>query len=112
MSLVRTSSRNSFCSCCLVGSDFIRHYSTPFGIPADNEISETYVHYIPCFGGASRSPDTSQPFQRLVPFNWGGELLVIYLGMLASFLVAGFWYPVLAHRRHGFLDRLQRVPAQ
>jgi hypothetical protein len=39
---------------------------------------------------AIRSPDTSQPFQRLVPFNWGGELLVICLGMLASFLVAGF----------------------
>src|ERR1017187_7827687 len=35
---------------------------------------------------AMRSPDTSQPFQRLVLFNWGG-------GMLASFLVAGFWSP-------------------
>lgn len=42
---------------------------------------------------AIRSPDTSQPFQRLVPFNWRGELLVIGLGMLASFLIAGFWYP-------------------
>jgi hypothetical protein len=42
---------------------------------------------------AMRSPDTSQPFQRLVPFNWGGELLVICAGMLLSFLVAGFWYP-------------------
>jgi len=42
---------------------------------------------------AIRSPDTSQPFQRLVPFNWSGELLVIFLGMLASFLVTGFWYP-------------------
>jgi hypothetical protein len=40
-----------------------------------------------------RSPDTSQPFQRLVPFNWTGELLLIYSGMLLSFLVAGFWYP-------------------
>ncbi len=40
-----------------------------------------------------RSPDTSQPFQRLVPFNWGGGLLVFCAGMLASFLVAGFWYP-------------------
>jgi len=28
---------------------------------------------------AIRSPDTSQPFQRLVPFNWSGELLVIFL---------------------------------
>jgi hypothetical protein len=42
---------------------------------------------------ALRSPDTSQPFQRLVPFNWRGEMLVICGGMLASFLVAGFWYP-------------------
>ena len=42
---------------------------------------------------AIRSPDASQPFQRLVPFNWGSELLGICLGMLASFLVAGFWYP-------------------
>lgn len=40
-----------------------------------------------------RSPDTSQPFQRLVPFSWHGELLVICGGMLLSFLVAGFWYP-------------------
>ncbi|HSP49079.1 MAG TPA: hypothetical protein VLN61_02625 [Pseudolabrys sp.] len=42
---------------------------------------------------AIRRPDASQPFQRLVPFNWGGELLVICLSMLASLLVAGFWYP-------------------
>src|SRR5476649_1436840 len=42
---------------------------------------------------ALRSPDTTQPFQRLVPFNWRGELLIICLGMLISFLVAGFWYP-------------------
>ncbi|MGH6663697.1 MAG: hypothetical protein ACREB2_02175 [Pseudolabrys sp.] len=42
---------------------------------------------------ALRSPDTSQPFQRLVPFNWGGELLIFGFGMLASFLIAGFWYP-------------------
>ena len=42
---------------------------------------------------ALHSPDTTQPFQRLVPFNWRGELLVNCLGMLASFLVAGFWYP-------------------
>ena len=92
MSLVRTSSRNSLCSCCLAGSDFIRHYSTSFGIPADNGISKTYVHYIRVLA-AIRGPDSAQPFQRLVPFNWGGELLVIFLGMLASFLVAGFWYP-------------------
>jgi hypothetical protein len=42
---------------------------------------------------AIRSPDTSQPFQRMVLFNWGGGLLVFCAGMLASFLVAGFWYP-------------------
>ena len=42
---------------------------------------------------ALRSPDTSQPFQRLVPFNWGGEFLVTGAAMLASFLIAGFWYP-------------------
>lgn len=34
-----------------------------------------------------------QPFQRLVPFSWRGELLVICAGMLLSFLVAGLWYP-------------------
>src|ERR1019366_10157379 len=42
---------------------------------------------------AMRSPDPSQPFQRLVLFNWGGGLLVFCAGILASFLVAGFWYP-------------------
>lgn len=29
----------------------------------------------------------------MVLFNWGGGLLVFCAGMLASFLVAGFWYP-------------------
>jgi hypothetical protein len=42
---------------------------------------------------AFRSPDTTQPFQRLVPLNWRGELLIICFGMLLSFMVAGFWYP-------------------
>jgi hypothetical protein len=42
---------------------------------------------------ALQSPDRSQPFQRLVPFSWRGELLLIRFGMLLSFLVAGFWYP-------------------
>src|SRR5665213_2562875 len=42
---------------------------------------------------AIRSPDTSGPFQRLVLFNWGGGFLVVCAGMLASFLIAGFWYP-------------------
>src|ERR1039458_9757708 len=42
---------------------------------------------------AFQSPDTTQPFQRLVPLNWRGELLIICFGMLLSFMVAGFWYP-------------------
>lgn len=42
---------------------------------------------------ALRSPDRSQPFQRLVPFSWPTELTLICAGMLASFLIAGFWYP-------------------
>jgi hypothetical protein len=40
-----------------------------------------------------RDPDIAKSFQRLVPFSWRGELLLICGGMLASFLVAGFWYP-------------------
>ncbi|HEY0223708.1 MAG TPA: hypothetical protein VGC38_04260 [Pseudolabrys sp.] len=42
---------------------------------------------------ALRNPDTSQPFARLVPFSWSGELLTALGGMLISFLIAGFWYP-------------------
>ncbi len=34
-----------------------------------------------------------QPFERLIPFSWRGELLFICAAMLVSFLVAGFWYP-------------------
>lgn len=37
--------------------------------------------------------DTTQPFDRLVRFNWRGQLLITFVGMLVSFLVAGFWYP-------------------
>jgi len=37
--------------------------------------------------------DTKQPFDRLVRFNWPGQFLVIFAGMLASFLIAGFWFP-------------------
>ena len=33
------------------------------------------------------------PMQRLVPFPWRTELMIVCGGMLASFLVAGFWYP-------------------
>ena len=37
--------------------------------------------------------DTTQPFDRLVRFNWPGQFLVIFAGMLVSFLIAGFWFP-------------------
>jgi len=40
-----------------------------------------------------RSPATSTAFHRLVPFNWAGEIVVTAIGMLASFLVAGLWWP-------------------
>ena len=43
--------------------------------------------------GVARSPASAQPFERLVPLNWRGELLAICSAMLVSFLVAGFWYP-------------------
>ena len=42
---------------------------------------------------AIRLPDTTQPFDRLVKFNLAGQFIVIYAGMIASFLIAGFWYP-------------------
>jgi hypothetical protein len=43
--------------------------------------------------GAGRNPQSAQPFDRLLLFNWRGELLFVCAGMLVSFLVAGFWYP-------------------
>jgi hypothetical protein len=42
---------------------------------------------------AIRIRDTTQPFDRLVRFNWPGQLLITFAGMLASFFIAGFWYP-------------------
>ena len=42
---------------------------------------------------AIRIRDTKQPFDRLVKFNWPGQFLVIFAGMLFSFLIAGFWFP-------------------
>jgi len=42
---------------------------------------------------ALRGDPAAEPFQRLVPFSWRGELLVILFGMLLSFSVAGFWNP-------------------
>ena len=42
---------------------------------------------------AIRIRDTTQPFDRLVRFNWPGQFLVIFAGMLFSFLIAGFWFP-------------------
>ena len=40
-----------------------------------------------------RLRDTTQPFDRLVKFNWRDQFIFIFAVMLASFLVAGFWYP-------------------
>jgi len=42
---------------------------------------------------AIRICDTTQPFDRLVRFTWPGQFLVIFAGMLVSFLIAGFWFP-------------------
>lgn len=42
---------------------------------------------------AIRVRDTAQPFDRLVRFNWPGQFVVIFAGMIVSFLIAGFWYP-------------------
>ena len=42
---------------------------------------------------AIRIRDTTQPFDRLVRFNWPGLFVVTFAGMLTSFLIAGFWYP-------------------
>ncbi len=44
-------------------------------------------------GRAIRLGDSTQPFDRLVKFNWGGQFIFMFALMLASFLVAGFWYP-------------------
>jgi hypothetical protein len=38
-------------------------------------------------------PDTTQPFDRLIKFKLAGQLIVTFAGMIASFLIAGFWYP-------------------
>lgn len=38
-------------------------------------------------------PDTTQPFDRLIKFNLAGQLIITFAGMIASFLIAGFWYP-------------------
>jgi hypothetical protein len=38
-------------------------------------------------------PDTTQPFDRLIKFNLAGQFIIIFAGMIASFLIAGFWYP-------------------
>ncbi len=71
---------------------FIRHYSKQ--LPSPPTMKSLNSMSLPSrIYQSLRSPDTSQPFQRLVPFNWGGELLVICSGMLLSFLVAGFWWP-------------------
>jgi hypothetical protein len=40
-----------------------------------------------------RLRDTTQPFDRLVRFNWPGQFVVTFAGMVASLLIAGLWYP-------------------
>ena len=40
-----------------------------------------------------RHRDTTQPFDRLVRFNWPGQFVITFAGMLISFLMFGFWYP-------------------
>lgn len=42
---------------------------------------------------AIRLPDTTQPFDRLIKFNLAGQFIIIFAGMIVSFLIAGFWYP-------------------
>jgi hypothetical protein len=42
---------------------------------------------------AIRVRDTTQPFDRLVRFNWPGQFLITFAGMIGSFLIAGFWFP-------------------
>lgn len=37
--------------------------------------------------------DTKEPFDRLVRLNWRDQFIFTFALMLASFLVAGFWYP-------------------
>jgi hypothetical protein len=39
------------------------------------------------------TPRSRLPLDRLVLFSWRNELLLICAGMLASFLIAGFWFP-------------------
>ncbi|MCK9389923.1 MAG: hypothetical protein M0Q22_16235, partial [Sulfuritalea sp.] len=43
--------------------------------------------------GNSGAATAGHALQRLVPFAWRTELLLIGGGMFASFLVVGFWYP-------------------
>ena len=40
-----------------------------------------------------RLRDTKEPFDRLVKFTWRDQFIFIFAIMLASFLIAGFWYP-------------------
>jgi hypothetical protein len=43
--------------------------------------------------GPAAGGDARTPLARLTPFSWRGEMLFVCAMMLASFLVAGFWYP-------------------
>ena len=109
--MVRTSSRNLPCSCCLAGSVFIRHYFTCFAIPADNEISEARVYPSSDLAGpAQPGHDAAVPAAGSVQLarRIAGQL-PRHAGVVSSrrLLVS-----LLAHCRHGFLGRLQRFPAQ
>ena len=42
---------------------------------------------------AAAGGDAGTALARLTPFSWRGEMLFVCGAMLASFLVAGFWYP-------------------
>ncbi len=44
-------------------------------------------------GAATSHPGVASPFERLAPLGFGTGLLVICGFMLASFLIAGFWFP-------------------
>ena len=48
-----------------------------------------------CAAGAGHSAgrDGRTALERLTPFSWRGEMLFVCAMMLASFLLAGFWYP-------------------
>jgi hypothetical protein len=67
-------------------------YKVPRHIPLSPESARTMAG-ISSLMQAIKLPDTAQPFDRLVRVNWTGQLLITFGGMIASFFIAGFWYP-------------------